>query len=142
MRKERVIIAAYRLPYSIKKEKGKVVTKQNSGGLVSAMLSLASKNTDGGKTIWFGFDDNPDNKNEYETEAFSGRHIHIDRELNGLFYGGFCNATIWPLFHYYPFLTRYNEDEFEAYVKANNMMFESMSKEIRDGDFVWIHDYH
>jgi trehalose 6-phosphate synthase/phosphatase len=40
---ERIVIIANRLPYSIIKKNNKKVLFQNSGGLVSAVMSLSEK---------------------------------------------------------------------------------------------------
>ena len=40
---KRIIIVSYRLPFSIIEENGKKILRQNTGGLVSAILGLSSK---------------------------------------------------------------------------------------------------
>ena len=57
---QRLIIVAYRLPFKFIKKKGGVTAFQNSGGLVSAILSLSNKlplvDTGGNKSriVWVG----------------------------------------------------------------------------------------
>jgi len=58
------------------------------------------------------------------------------------FYHGFCNRTIWPLFHYFPSLTSYNKDHWNTYIHANRVFAEEISRILMPGDLVWIHDYH
>src|SRR4030042_1581201 len=56
-------------------------------------------------------------------------------------YGGFCNNTIWPLFHYFPSRTVYDNGYFDAYIAANNLFFKELQNLIQPSDLIWIHDY-
>jgi len=40
---KRIVIVAYRLPFSLKHRNGKLTAVQNTGGLVSAVLSLTQR---------------------------------------------------------------------------------------------------
>jgi trehalose 6-phosphate synthase/phosphatase len=55
---KRIIIVAYRLPFRFVKKKEETHIVQNSGGLVSAILSLSEKINNGASTsekiIWVG----------------------------------------------------------------------------------------
>jgi trehalose 6-phosphate synthase/phosphatase len=147
---DRIVIAAYRLPFKLVRKENKVHAFQNSGGLVSAILSLSQKIQDSGfgpyqqKTLWVGKDDSPTEEfrnSPIINENFDITPVNIPDSINDKFYGGFCNDLIWPLFHYFPSLTVFEKSYFDAYTKANQMFFESLKKEIRPGDFIWIHDY-
>ncbi len=142
---KRIIIVAYRLPFKLVKKKGVYNTVQNSGGLVSAILSLSEKmNPDGGsatKILWVGTGDSQLG-NQKVNQKFELYPVEIPRKIDEKFYGGFCNNTIWPLFHYFPSHTAYDSSFFEAYLSANNIFFDRLKKLIRPDDFVWIHDYH
>ncbi len=67
--------------------------------------------------------------------------VNIPKHLNDLFYGGFCNDLIWPLFHYFPSYSVYNEHYFKAYKEANSQFCTEIVKIIKPGDFIWVHDY-
>ncbi len=147
----RLVVAAYRLPFNIAEGEGSIQLKQNSGGLVSAILSLVQNMHDHpmkdieDKITWFGFleeESRLSDSDHFESEYFIGKPVYINNDLNENFYAGFCNATLWPLFHYYPYLTRYSADYFEAYKEANLKYYEVMKKELREDDVIWIHDYH
>jgi trehalose 6-phosphate synthase/phosphatase len=58
------------------------------------------------------------------------------------FYQGFCNETIWPLFHYFPNYARYDEAYWEQYRKVNESFNATLLEVIRPDDTLWIHDYH
>ena len=65
----------------------------------------------------------------------------ISQKLNDLFYGGFCNDLIWPLFHYFPSFSVFNNEYYTAYEEANARFCEEILKIVKPGDFIWVHDY-
>ena len=147
---KRLIIVAYRIPFKIVMKNEKPTLIQNSGGLVSAILSLSSKMKEGGvmdkenKILWFGYSDTffEDNSSEnLSDDTFEVYPIQINPEINEPYYGGFCNSTIWPLFHYYPYLTRIENEFYDAYLQANELFYEQLKKIIQPGDLIWVHDY-
>jgi trehalose 6-phosphate synthase/phosphatase len=146
---KRLIIVAYRLPFTIRHRGGSIGAVQNSGGLVSAVLSLTGrmKRSASGHsptTVWVGKGDHSaDQLNSLAEvrETFELVPVRIPDSLNDKFYGGFCNDLIWPLFHYFPSLTVFGQDYFESYHAANELFMAELREVIRPGDFIWIHDY-
>ncbi len=144
------MIAAYRLPFRFEKQNKGFNAVQNSGGLVSAMLAL-SENSRKNKTsiteskiAWAGLADNLPpgiSPSELNNKSFDIIPVTIAPEINDLYYGGFCNDLIWPLFHYFSEFSVFNTDYYSAYVEANSIFCETLVKHLRRGDFVWIHDY-
>lgn len=146
---ERLVIVAYRLPYTFTKTKTGYKAIQNSGGLVSAILSLSEKlnksQNISSKIVWAGISDQiQDNLSSKEiyNERFDIVPIPISPQLNKLFYGGFCNDLIWPLFHYFPSYSVFKSEYFSAYEEANSKFCDEIVKIIKPGDFIWVHDYH
>jgi trehalose 6-phosphate synthase/phosphatase len=147
---KRLVIAAYRLPFKFNKVKNGYKAVQNSGGLVSAILALSenfkknNKQLVNSKIVWVGIAENmPDNLNEvnFENNNFEILPVNIPPKTNELYYGGFCNDLIWPLFHYFPSFSVFNSDYFNAYTEANQRFCDELVKIIQPGDFIWIHDY-
>jgi len=58
------------------------------------------------------------------------------------FYLGFCNKTLWPLFHYFTSLTHYEEDYWQDYKQVNRAFAEAALRVLRADDLLWVHDYH
>jgi trehalose 6-phosphate synthase/phosphatase len=145
----RLIIAAYRLPFKFNKTKKGYKAIQNSGGLVSAILALSEKfkteyKQENNKIVWTGTADNipvdlP--SSSLENEHFELQPVHLNIKTNDLFYGGFCNDFIWPLFHYFTSYCVFNKEYFEAYKTANEAFCNELVKIVKPGDFIWIHDY-
>lgn len=148
-KKGRLIIVAYRLPFKIIKDENGTSLFQNSGGLVSAVLSLAQGSHDTSydfedKIQWIGYTDNTPEELEgvtLENENFKAHPVFISQELNDNYYEGFCNDLIWPLFHYFPTLAKFDPNFFEAYQEANLLFYEAMKNVIQPDDVIWIHDY-
>jgi trehalose 6-phosphate synthase/phosphatase len=57
------------------------------------------------------------------------------------FYHGFCNGTLWPLFHYFPSYAIYNERDWETYRRVNEKFCEALMELVQPGDEIWVHDY-
>ena len=36
----------------------------------------------------------------------------------------------------------FSEEAWSAYIKANRIFAKTIAKDVQDGDFVWIHDFH
>ncbi len=145
---KRIVLASYRLPFKVIKGKRGKRIQQNSGGLVSAMLPLAKKisaEKNGNiPLIWFGqstkeedeFENIKDDSNPFELHS-----VYIPPSTDKLYYGGFCNNAIWPLFHYFPFISVFDKDSFSAFREANTLFAEAIIKKLLPGDCLWIHDY-
>ncbi|MBD2755650.1 bifunctional alpha,alpha-trehalose-phosphate synthase (UDP-forming)/trehalose-phosphatase [Spirosoma validum] len=145
---KRLIIVAYRLPFSIKKTQEGITLFQNSGGLVSAVLSMAEqmgKASDGNapKIHWIGHCDNnlkDIHQSAFENEHFVAHPVFVDDDVHQAFYEGFCNDLIWPLFHYFPSYATFQESYFDAYQQVNTHFLEEVTSIMEPGDLVWIHD--
>lgn len=120
---------------------------QSTGGLVSAILSLSRSlpltDSEGKKMriIWVGEGHDVPADFSNEDQNFDIQPVRIPEKINELYYGGFCNDAIWPLFHYFPSLVTYDETYFDAYDKANKLFADQLKNIIQPGDFIWVHDY-
>jgi trehalose 6-phosphate synthase len=114
------------------------------GGLAVGVLA-ALRGPQGG--VWFGWSGNTNDKPSLEGEVREKdgiRFVTIDlpSEHFEKFYNGFCNATLWPLHHYFTGSFRYDADEFDSYMAINRHFANALLKIIEEGDRIWIHDYH
>lgn len=145
----RLIIVTYRLPFKIIRHEDTIEIIQNSGGLVSAVLSLARSTSNTffdtrEKIQWIGVADNDSlqfDQMEFETDEFVVHPITLEQHLHENYYEGFCNNLIWPLCHYFPSLARFEDDYFEAYQEAHEHFFSKIKQVSRPDDVFWIHDY-
>ncbi|EER16763.1 conserved hypothetical protein [Perkinsus marinus ATCC 50983] len=146
--RHRLISVANRLPCTIHKDKdtGKWVASKSSGGLVSALSGVSGIDMN-----WIGWPgcEVPDEDKEEVAELVGEQGCYpvflTDSEIE-LYYNGFCNNTLWPLFHYItPSTERVIEGrtlEWETYQQANAKFVDAIMKVLHDDDLVWVHDYH
>ncbi len=145
----RLLIVSYRLPFTIREREEGVELVQNSGGLVSAVLSMAermgqSQHGTSAKIHWVGHADSSlkhIDASELENETFVAHPVFMDEDVHKGFYEGFSNDLIWPLFHYFPSYANFNECDFQHYFQANTRFLEELTNLIEPGDFIWIHDF-
>jgi len=148
----RLLIVSNRLSFTIKEIEGTILYRESSGGLVkglSAYLdSLRGSPFTKIEYIWLGWPGSTINDKYYaeikkkslsEHKAYPVFLSENDMEN---FYQGFCNGTIWPLFHCFPSLAEYKEEYWNSYKKVNETFCNSILQIIRDDDIIWIHDYH
>lgn len=73
-----------------------------------------------------------------ETAALS-----LPREAYSLYYNGYANSTLWPLFHYRLDLVDHRSEFLHAYRQINARFAEALARLLTGkDDLVWIHDYH
>jgi alpha,alpha-trehalose-phosphate synthase [UDP-forming] len=58
------------------------------------------------------------------------------------YYEGFCNATLWPLYHDVIAPPVYSRRWWHAYVEVNQRFASAVAAHADDGATVWVHDYH
>ncbi|XP_016672101.2 alpha,alpha-trehalose-phosphate synthase [UDP-forming] 1 isoform X1 [Gossypium hirsutum] len=148
--KQRLLVVANRLPVSAVKHGDSWQLEMSAGGLVSALLGVTEFDT---RWIgWAGINVPDESGQKTLTEALAAKNcipVFIEEEIAHQYYNGYCNNTLWPLFHYLGLpqedhlaTTRNFKSQFEAYTKANQCFADVVSKHYEEGDAVWCHDYH
>ncbi len=99
--------------------------------------------------LWLGWPgiDPPDSESQQAIEnrlrdEFDCLPIFLPKRTFDAYYQGFSNGCLWPLFHYFPQHTHYDETEWQAYLEINGRFRDRLLEVLRPGDQVWIHDYH
>ena len=68
--------------------------------------------------------------------------VALTAEEVSLFYDGYSNAVLWPLFHYLLDKVQLEaSEEWRAYVSVNERFAEAIAAEVEGSETVWIHDY-
>lgn len=141
---KRLIIVSNRLPYRREEPQGSLL--RSVGGLTSALGPLHEKNG----SIWVGAADlEPSARTTKEGEDYE-RMLHelgclpvyLTREEQKSYYDGFSNSTIWPLFHDFPSIARFEEDTWQAYRQVNEKFCEAVTAVACEDDIIWVQDYH
>lgn len=146
----RLLIVANRLPCRIAEEQGELRLSPSAGGLATSMASFLAERKGEDPTLWLGTSDVEAARMAPHVEAdgclpfgaYRLLPVHLPIGVHDPYYNGFCNSTIWPLFHYFPSYVRYDSAYFTAYEAANEAFLERIVEAWRPGDRIWIHDYH
>lgn len=67
--------------------------------------------------------------------------VFLTAEQIKYFYEGYCNDTIWPLFHYFQSLAVHDPRYWQAYRDANQLYAEAVIDQSGPTDTIWVHDY-
>ncbi|WP_026245139.1 bifunctional alpha,alpha-trehalose-phosphate synthase (UDP-forming)/trehalose-phosphatase [Alkalispirochaeta alkalica] len=141
------IFVSNRLTVSVQKEEGELRLVPSVGGLATGLSSVS---TGGRPPLWVGWsgiarDDLPQKEYRRIQEQLRQDHNAIEVPLSqedlDLFYSGFCNDTIWPLFHYFPTYTEYVSKTWKAYQDINQRFFDVLAQVMEEDATVWVHDY-
>lgn len=143
---KRLFVVSNRLPLTICEDKG---LQPASGGLVTAVDSyLQHDKSQFAEVAWCGV---PGcgiaswmAAMEQQTDPTAYTYIPVfphPADYEG-YYNGHANSVLWPLFHYFPSYAEYNVTHYAQYNAVNKLFAETLLKNLRAGDTVWIHDYH
>jgi len=147
----RLVIISNRLPFTVSFKDNTPQFKPSAGGLTTGLWSYLDRPLAEGAErpdyLWMGWPGisvPPEHEAGVRThgEKFKSAPVFLPEESMDRFYLGFCNKTIWPLFHYFPTLTRYDEGYWQEYQNVNRVFGEAVVKALQPDDVLWIHDYH
>lgn len=143
---ERFLIISNRLPVQMSISDDQVHITSSVGGLATGMASV-SKSSNSKWIGWSGLDVDtltPEKARQVNDALQEKEYINVNltaQEVE-LYYEGFSNKTIWPLFHYFNQFVKYEEEQWQAYVKVNRKFADVIAENIEGVDKIWIHDYH
>lgn len=146
----RLIVVSNRLPFTVSFTENKPSFKISSGGLTSGLWSYLERRASSLERpdfLWLGWPGAniaPEHQaavQEYGQTQFRASSVFLTEESMERFYLGFCNRTIWPLFHYFQTFIRYEDDYWEEYKRVNQAFADALLKVLRPDDMVWVHDY-
>ncbi len=148
----RLVIVSNRLPFTVSFKEGSPEFKPSAGGLTTGLWSYLDRklpeDSERPDYLWMGWPGaSIPSEHEAAVRAYGETHfksspVFLPEESMDRFYLGFCNKTIWPLFHYFPMLTQYEEDNWQEYRNINRIFAESVINTLHPDDVLWIHDYH
>lgn len=156
----RLLIVSNRLPITVTRDGDSLNFQESVGGLASGVRSFIEslKNDSPGAMadysglpqdyVWIGWPGISVDEDMMESLAsrlyseFGVYPVYMSEKSMDKFYHGFCNKTIWPLFHYFPSHVQYDENYWEQYKEVNQKFCDAVIKLAEPDDIVWIHDYH
>ena len=155
-RKSRLLIVSNRLPFTVHQQDGELTLRASSGGLVSGLTGYLESLRDPNMTdvksedapyIWVGWPgatvakESEENLKGLALNEFNAQPVFVDERAMERFYHGFCNKTIWPLFHYMPMYTEFREAYWAEYKAVNRTFADAVLEILKPSDTLWIHDY-
>ncbi|MDN5356287.1 MAG: trehalose 6-phosphate synthase/phosphatase [Rikenellaceae bacterium] len=143
----RLLVVSNRLPVSIEQRKNSFNIKPSVGGLATGLGSFY-KSYDSSWLGWCGITSDNLSKNKINDIEIKLKNDYsniplflTENEVNKYYYG-FCNRTIWPLFHCFTQYVIYDEKQWECYKKVNKKFCDAIIKIAEPDDNIWINDYH
>lgn len=135
----RLIVVSNRLPFSRSGTGPSARWQSGAGGLVTALKPVVQKS----RGTWVGWSGVAGRS----TRTMEHDHVRMQsigltsREVN-TYYHGFCNRTLWPLFHDAIRPPEFKHEHWKPYVEVNRRFARAAVRSARKGDMVWVHDYH
>jgi trehalose 6-phosphate synthase/phosphatase len=142
----RIIFISNRLPVTVKKGATGYEYHESIGGLATGLKSYHQQSGN----IWIGWLGLADDEIAPEAKKQILQHlkdhhkclpVFLSQQEIDEYYYGFCNNTIWPLFHYFTDKTRNQSSTWKAYQDINQKFFQVLEAIIEEDDIIWIHDY-
>jgi trehalose 6-phosphate synthase/phosphatase len=147
----RLVIASNRLPFTVSFDKNQPRFAPSAGGLTTGLWSYLerSRADAAGRNdfLWVGWPGAsvaPEQQAAVRTFGqthFNAYPVFLPEESMDRFYHGFCNRTLWPLFHYFTTLARFEEEHWEEYQRVNHAFANALAEVLQPDDILWIHDY-
>jgi len=140
---QRLLIVSNRLPVTIQERKGELHIEPSVGGLATGLRSWYKSSP----SVWIGWAGIGRKKIKREKDIMArllSENCHpvpLSEHDVEAYYQGFCNRTIWPLFHYFPIYAEYSEDFWRAYERVNVAFANVVAGIAKPNDIIWIHDY-
>lgn len=139
------VIVSNRLPVSVSKVDGILTYTPSNGGLATAMSSINFE----GDQLWIGWPGiASDDLTPAERAAITRKlrkfgcyPVFLTREQIRLFYEGYSNDTLWPLFHYFQSLAVHDNRYWTAYCEVNRLYSQAIVRHADPHAAIWVHDY-
>jgi trehalose 6-phosphate synthase len=133
------VVVASRLPVDrVEGPDGSQEWRSSPGGLVTALEPVMREA--GG--VWIGWSgDAGPAPGAFEADGLSLVGLGLSETEVRRFYEGFCNATLWPLYHDVISPPQFHRSWWEAYVTVNRRFAQEAAEQAAPGATVWVHDY-
>ncbi|WP_129716642.1 bifunctional alpha,alpha-trehalose-phosphate synthase (UDP-forming)/trehalose-phosphatase [Pedobacter sp. SYP-B3415] len=138
----KTIIISNRLPIKITEENCQYQLSRSEGGLATGLGSIYKN----GNNIWVGWpgiEVPPERQDDVraQLEALNLFPVFLTQEEINLFYEGFSNEVLWPVFHYAVTYAKFEQAYWDCYRKVNEKFRDAVIRIAEERDTIWIHDY-
>lgn len=130
----RIVVIANRLP--VARDGERWIT--SPGGLVRALEPVLQR-VNGSWVGWAG--EAGQAPSAFVHDGIEQRPVALTQtELEGFYYG-FCNGTLWPLYHDAIVTPQFHRHEWRPYQAVNHRYAVHASEALGDDDIAWVQDY-
>ena len=142
---EQMIVVSNRLPLVVENVAGEWQISPASGGLVTALEPIMRRENG----LWVGWPGGVADEAPYdelfarfaEENGYRLASVPLSEEEVELYYQGFSNETLWPLFHDLLGRSHFELATWQQYQKVNRKFAEVIAEQPLAEQLVWIHDY-
>ncbi len=147
----RLILVCNRLPVTAVPSEDGYTFQPSTGGVATGLRSYLqniSASPVASEYVWIGWpgstipEQDHDSLREQLLSTQNAYPVYLSEMEMENFYHGFCNKTIWALFHYFPAYTIYEEHYWQQYKEMNEKYCQAVLEIARPDDLIWVHDYH
>lgn len=138
----RTVIISNRLPVKIIQENNEYILTPSEGGLATGLSDIYKSD----ETIWIGWPgiEIPEERQD-EIKLKLKEHnlfpVFLSQTEINLFYEGFSNEVLWPIFHYLVTYARFEQSYWDSYQAVNQKFGDIILSITNSKDRIWIHDY-
>lgn len=140
----RLFIVSNRLPVTVIKRRGRLQYQSSVGGLASGLDSFHQRYN----SLWVGWPGAVTGKIQRDKKRIRRKlaaqnclPVFLSQREVDNYYHGYCNKTLWPLFHYFTQRAIHDKRYWKSYEHVNELFRDELCKVIKPSDIVWIHDY-
>ncbi|OQB84549.1 MAG: Trehalose-phosphate synthase [Planctomycetes bacterium ADurb.Bin126] len=141
---KKLIIVSNRLPVKAELRDEIIHFEKSAGGLATGLNSLGVSYD----KHWIGWpgihtdNDQTEKELNLSLENYNFHPVFMWEKDIELYYEGYSNSTLWPLFHYFYVYTTHDQETWEAYKRVNALFLEKVLEVASEHDIIWIQDYH
>lgn len=142
----RLILVSNRLPVSLHRQGDSLRVEASPGGLATALSAVWNTYKDG---VWIGWPGTAVGDVDIQSmldkvtdnSPYNLRAVTLTAQEIEMFYAGFANEIIWPLFHDLQSRCNFRPEYWEAYQQVNRKYARAVASSSSHDDLVWVHDY-
>ena len=136
-----LVVLANRLPVRRVRDGAVDRWETSPGGLVAALGPVFARRP--GEATWVGWSGITGVElDPFEVDGLTLCPVPLSSGEAQQFYEGFCNATIWPLYHDSIIRSEYHRTWWDSYLTINRRFATHATECAAHGGVVWVHDYH
>jgi trehalose 6-phosphate synthase/phosphatase len=141
-----LVVVSNRLPFTAERRPPPEGARfrRSSGGLVAALEPVLTQR--GG--VWVGWTGVASEERDSArglalppSGKLTYRAVPLSAQEVSLYYAGFANGTLWPLFHYFVARTQIDGATWRVYERINERFARAAAEVSDDESLVWVHDY-